>query len=33
VLSGAGAVSPTTMCFGPSGQLLITPGLHEYDVG
>lgn len=30
---GAGAVSPTTMFFGPSGRLLITPGLHEYDVG
>lgn len=31
-LRGAGAVTPTTMSFGPSGRLLITPGLHEYDV-
>ncbi len=29
---GAGLVSPTTMFFGPTGRLLITPGLHEYDV-
>jgi hypothetical protein len=33
VLSGAGTVAPTTMFFGPTGRLLITPGLHEYDVG
>jgi hypothetical protein len=31
-LRGAGAVSPTTMAFGPGGRLLVTPGLHEYDV-
>ncbi|HUR35072.1 MAG TPA: hypothetical protein VM032_14815 [Vicinamibacterales bacterium] len=29
---GAGPVSPSTMFFGPSGRLLITPGLHEYQV-
>lgn len=29
---GVGPVSPTTMFFGPSGRLLVTPGLHEYDV-
>jgi hypothetical protein len=29
---GAGAVSPTTMFFGADGRLLVTPGLHEYDV-
>ncbi len=29
---GAGLVSPTTMFFGPTGRLLITPGLHEYEV-
>ena len=29
---GAGAVSPTTMFFGPSGRLLVTPGLHEFEV-
>ena len=29
---GVGAVSPTTMFFGPTGRLLVTPGLHEYDV-
>ncbi len=29
---GAGPVSPTTMFFGPTGRLLITPGLHEYEV-
>lgn len=29
---GAGPVSPTTMFFGPTGRLLITPGLHEFDV-
>ncbi len=29
---GAGAVSPTTMFFGPGGHLLVTPGLHEYAV-
>jgi len=28
---GIGAVSPTTMFFGPGGGLLVTPGLHEYD--
>jgi hypothetical protein len=28
---GAGAVSPTTMFFGPTGRLLVTPGLHEYS--
>lgn len=31
-LRGAGPVSPTTMFFGPGGRLLVTPGLHEYDV-
>jgi hypothetical protein len=30
---GAGAVSPTTMFFGAGGRLLVTPGLHEYNVG
>ena len=29
---GVGAVSPTTMFFGPTGRLLVTPGLHEYEV-
>jgi hypothetical protein len=29
---GAGAVSPTTMFFEGDGRLLVTPGLHEYDV-
>lgn len=29
---GAGAVSPTTMFFGPGGRLLVTPGLHEFEV-
>lgn len=29
---GAGLISPATMFFGPTGRLLITPGLHEYDV-
>ena len=29
---GVGAVSPTTMFFGPGGRLLVTPGLHEFDV-
>ena len=29
---GAGPISPTTMFFGPSGRLLVTPGLHEYAV-
>lgn len=29
---GAGAVSPGTMFFGPGGHLLVTPGLHEYEV-
>jgi hypothetical protein len=29
---GAGSVSPLTMFFGPTGRLLITPGLHEYIV-
>lgn len=32
-MSGAGAVSPATMCVGPGGRLLIKSGLHEYDVG
>jgi len=27
---GAGAVSPSTMFFGPGGRLLVTPGLHEF---
>jgi CubicO group peptidase (beta-lactamase class C family) len=31
-LRGVGAVTPTTMFFAPSGRLLVTPGLHEYDV-
>jgi hypothetical protein len=25
-------VSPSTMFFGPSGRLLVTPGLHEFAV-
>jgi len=29
---GVGAVSPGTMFFGPTGRLLVTPGLHEYEV-
>jgi hypothetical protein len=29
---GAGAVSPSTMFFGPGGRLLVTPGLHEFAV-
>lgn len=29
---GAGAVSPSTMFFGPGGRLLVTPGLYEFDV-
>ena len=29
---GVGAVSPGTMFFGPSGRLLVTPGLHEFEV-
>lgn len=29
---GAGPVAPQTMSFGPSGRLLVTPGLHEYQV-
>jgi len=29
---GVGLVSPMTMFFGPTGRLLITPGLHEYEV-
>jgi hypothetical protein len=29
---GAGPVRPTTMFFGPNGRLLVTPGLHEYEV-
>jgi hypothetical protein len=29
---GVGAVSPGTMFFAPGGQLLVTPGLHEYVV-
>jgi hypothetical protein len=31
-LRGAGPVSPATMSFGPTGRLLVTPGLHEYAV-
>ena len=31
-LRGAGAVTPTTMFFGTRGQLMVTPGLHEYEV-
>ena len=31
-LRGAGVVSPGTMFFGTRGQLLVTPGLHEYLV-
>jgi hypothetical protein len=30
-LRGAGAVAPTTLFFGARGQLMVTPGLHEYD--
>lgn len=29
---GAGDISPTTMFFGPTGRLLVTPGLHEYKI-
>jgi hypothetical protein len=29
---GAGVVAPTTLSFGPTGRLLVTPGLHEYVV-
>ncbi|MEQ1727161.1 MAG: hypothetical protein ABL982_02175 [Vicinamibacterales bacterium] len=29
---GVGLVSPIAMFFGPTGRLLITPGLHEYEV-
>jgi hypothetical protein len=28
---GIGAVAPTTMSFGSSGRLLVTPGLHEFE--
>ncbi|MGE3956836.1 MAG: hypothetical protein AB7H96_08980 [Vicinamibacterales bacterium] len=29
---GVGPVSPTTLFFGRDNHLLVTPGLHEYDV-
>jgi hypothetical protein len=29
---GAGAVSPTSLAFAPSGRLLVTPGCYEFDV-
>jgi hypothetical protein len=31
-LRGAGPVAPVTMAFGARGQLIVTPGLHEYIV-
>jgi hypothetical protein len=32
-LRGAGILSPTSLAFGTKGQLLVTPGLYEFDVG
>jgi hypothetical protein len=32
-LRGVGAVAPATMFFGTRGQLMVTPGLHEFEVG
>lgn len=31
-LRGAGPVAPVTMAFGTRGQLIVTPGLHEFIV-
>lgn len=31
-LRGAGLVAPASLAFGPSGRLLVTPGLHEFAV-
>jgi hypothetical protein len=31
-LNGAGALAPTSLAFTPSGRLLVTPGLYEFDV-
>ncbi len=31
-LRGAGPVAPITLAFGARGQLIVTPGLHEYAV-
>lgn len=29
---GAGILSPDSLSFGPTGRLLVTPGLFEFDV-
>ncbi len=30
---GAGTLTPASLSFGPRGQLLVTPGLYEFDPG
>jgi hypothetical protein len=31
-LKGTGIVAPNSLFFGPKGRLLVTPGLHEFDL-
>ena len=30
---GAGTLTPASLFFGTKGQLLVTPGLYEFDAG
>jgi hypothetical protein len=30
-LRGAGTIAPTSLAFGPTGRLMVTPGLYEFE--